>query len=70
MYSGSLNISGDGSLAITALGGESDGIYLQESSLIMKDCTLDITADYAGLYSDRSVTLTGCALNIAADYGA
>ena len=67
MYSGSLNISGDGSLAITALGGESDGIYLQESSLIMKDCTLDITADYAGIYSDRSVTLTGCTLDIAAD---
>ncbi|HIU71770.1 MAG TPA: S-layer homology domain-containing protein, partial [Candidatus Galloscillospira excrementipullorum] len=67
MYSGSLNISGDGSLAITALGGESDGIYLQESSLIMKDCTLDITADYDGIYSDRSVTLTGCTLDIAAD---
>lgn len=66
MYSGSLNISGDGSLAITALGGESDGIYLQESSLIMKDCTLDITADYDGIYSDRSVTLTGCTLDIAA----
>ncbi len=66
MYSGSLNISGDGSLAITALGGESDGIYLRESSLIMKDCTLDITADYDGLYSDRSVTLTDCALDIAA----
>ena len=70
MYSGSLNISGDGSLAITALGGESDGIYLQESSLIMKDCTLDITADYDGIYSDRSVTLTGCTLDIAADYWA
>ena len=68
MYSGSLNISGDGSLAITALGGDSDGIYLQESSLIMKDCTLDITADYDGIYSDRSVTLTGCTLDIAADY--
>ena len=67
MYSGSLNISGDGSLAITALGGESDGIYLRESSLIMKDCTLDITADYDGIYSDRSVTLTGCTLDIAAD---
>ena len=67
MYSGSLNISGDGSLAITALGGDSDGIYLQESSLIMKDCTLDITADYDGIYSDRSVTLTGCTLDIAAD---
>ena len=66
MYSGSLNISGDGSLAITALGGDSDGIYLQESSLIMKDCTLDITADYDGIYSDRSVTLTGCTLDIAA----
>ncbi len=63
---GSLNISGDGSLAITALGEGSDGIYLQESSLIMKDCTLDITADYDGIYSDRSVTLTGCTLDIAA----
>ena len=68
MYSGSLNISGDGSLAITALGGDSDGIYLQASSLIMKDCTLDITADYDGIYSDRSVTLTDCTLDITADY--
>ena len=32
----------------------------------MKDCTLDITADYDGIYSDRSVTLTGCTLDIAA----
>ena len=68
MYYGSLNISGDGSLAITALGEGSDGIYLRESSLIMKDCTLDITADYDGLYSDRSVTLTDCTLDITADY--
>ena len=66
MYSGSLNISGDGSLAITALGGESDGIYLRESSLIMKDCTLDIAADDDGIYSERSVTLTDCTLDIAA----